>query len=209
MKIKRAPLLGAIGSILIIILLLTTIFSKQECAKLKKTNDALSITVSEQKNTITKLESEKNDLTNQVSSLTQKNKELEQEINKQKVNKQKVNKQKQASTQTNTASKPQTSSVSGTGLGQFKITAYCSCSKCCGKWSGGPTASGVMPKAGRTIAVDPKVIPLGTKVIIDGHTYIAEDTGSAIKGKKIDMYFSSHSAALAWGVKYKNVSIVK
>lgn len=202
MRIKRAPLLGAIGSILIIILLATTIFSKQECAKLKNTNNTLNVAISEQKTTITKLESEKNDLTNQISNLTEKNKQLEQ----------KINKQKQVTAQTNTTSKPQTpsstESVSGTSLGQFKITAYCNCSKCCGKWAGGPTASGAMPKAGRTIAVDPKVIPLGSKVIIDGHTYIAEDTGGAIKGNKIDLYCSSHAEALSWGVKYKNVSII-
>lgn len=202
MKMKRAPLLGAIGSILIIILLITTIFSKQECAKLKNTNDTLNVTISEQKETITKLESEKNDLTNQVSNLTEKNKQLEQ----------KINKQKQVSTQTKATGKVKTqsstTSASGTNLGQFKITAYCNCSKCCGKWSGGPTASGAMPKAGRTIAVDPKVIPLGTKVVIDGHTYVAEDTGSAIKGNKIDLYCSSHAEALSWGVKYKNVSII-
>lgn len=96
----------------------------------------------------------------------------------------------------------------GTSLGQFKITAYCNCSKCCGKWAGGPTASGTMPTAGRTIAVDPKVIPLGTKVIINGHIYVAEDTGGAIKGNKIDMFFASHAEALAWGVKYKEVSLV-
>ena len=98
--------------------------------------------------------------------------------------------------------------ISSTSLGQFKITAYCNCTKCCGKWAGGPTASGTMPQAGRTIAVDPKVIPLGSQVIIDGHTYVAEDTGGAIKGNKIDMYFASHSEALAWGVKYKEVSLV-
>lgn len=95
----------------------------------------------------------------------------------------------------------------GTSLGQFKITAYCNCTKCCGKWAGGSTASGTMPAAGRTIAVDPKVIPLGTKVIIDGHVYVAEDTGGAIKGNKIDMFFASHAEALAWGVKYKEVSL--
>jgi 3D (Asp-Asp-Asp) domain-containing protein len=97
----------------------------------------------------------------------------------------------------------------GTNLGKFKITAYCNCKKCCGKWAGGPTASGVMPTAGRTIAVDPRVIPLGSKVIIDGYTYVAEDTGSAIKGNKIDMYFSTHSEALAWGVKYKDVQVMQ
>ena len=86
-----------------------------------------------------------------------------------------------------------------TYLGTFTSTAYCNCSKCCGKWAGGPTASGKMPQAGRTIAVDPKVIPLGSQVKINGKIYIAEDTGSAIKGKKIDIYYDSHSAANNWG----------
>ena len=109
----------------------------------------------------------------------------------------------------NTSSTP-TSSGTGTGklLGRFKLTAYCNCSKCCGKWAGGPTASGVMPKAGRTIAVDPKVIPLGSKVKINGHTYVAEDTGGAIKGNRIDVYHSSHSAALDFGVQHADVYLL-
>lgn len=80
-------------------------------------------------------------------------------------------------------------------------TAYCPCPQCCGRWSGGPTASGVMPEQGRTIAVDPSVIPMGSTVIYDGHEYIAEDTGSAIKGNRIDIYFDSHQDALEWGVQ--------
>ncbi len=100
---------------------------------------------------------------------------------------------------------PTPTSTTMRSLGKFRLTAYCNCSKCCGKWSGGPTASGKMPQAGRTIATDPKVIPLGTKVIIDGKTYTAEDTGSAIKGKRIDIYYNSHSEALNHGVKYKEV----
>lgn len=90
-------------------------------------------------------------------------------------------------------------------LGSFKITHYCSCYYCCGKWAGGNTASGTRPTSGRTIAVDPKVIPLGSKVIINGHTYTAEDTGKAIKGKKIDIYVSKHSTALAYGTYYADV----
>lgn len=90
-------------------------------------------------------------------------------------------------------------------LGTFKLTAYCNCSKCCGKWAGGATASGTMPKAGRTIAVDARMIPFGTKVKINGHTYTAEDTGSAIKGNRIDIFFNSHSEALKFGVKYAEV----
>lgn len=80
--------------------------------------------------------------------------------------------------------------------GTFTLTAYCNCRKCCGKWAGGPTASGLMPEAGRTIAVDPDVIPLGTKVYIEGFGYFtAEDTGSAINGNRIDVYMGSHNEA--------------
>lgn len=89
-------------------------------------------------------------------------------------------------------------------LGEFKIFAYCPCASCCGK-SDGITATGTVATAGRTIAVDPEVIPLGSVVIIDGHEYIAEDTGGGIKGKKIDMFCSSHEEALQRGVITKEV----
>lgn len=91
-------------------------------------------------------------------------------------------------------------------LGKFKITYYCACKKCSGKW-GDMTATGVRAKEGRTIAVDPKVIPYGTKVIIDGHEYIAEDCGGAIKGNKIDIYVGDHNRALKKGVDYFDVYV--
>ena len=94
-------------------------------------------------------------------------------------------------------------------LGTFRLTAYCNCEICCGKWAGGATASGVMPKANHTIAVDTSVIPFGTKVVINGKTYVAEDTGSAIYGNRIDIYMDSHSDALQWGVQYADVYIIK
>lgn len=84
---------------------------------------------------------------------------------------------------------------------KFKVTAYCPCKKCSGKW-GKMTSTGVIAKAGRTIAVDPKYIPYGTKVTINGNTYVAEDCGGAIKGNRIDIYFDSHQEALAFGVQY-------
>ena len=77
-------------------------------------------------------------------------------------------------------------------------TAYCPCVKCCGK-NDGITASGVKAKANHTVAVDKRVIPLGTEIVINGNTYIAEDTGGAIKGNRIDIYFDSHSDALEFG----------
>ena len=56
-------------------------------------------------------------------------------------------------------------------------------------------------QAGRTIAVDPRVIPLGSKVRMNGKEYIAEDTGGAIKGKRIDLFVDSHSEAMKFGKK--------
>ena len=90
-------------------------------------------------------------------------------------------------------------------LGTYQLTAYCSCSKCCGK-SDGITASGVKATAGRTVAVDSS-IPFGTKLIINGHEYVAEDRGGGIKGKRIDIYFDSHQEALNFGVKKAEVFI--
>lgn len=100
-----------------------------------------------------------------------------------------------------------------TSLGEFKITAYCSCETCCGVWANNRpngivyTASGAVAEAGKTIAVDTDVIPYGTEVKIGGHTYIAQDCGGAIKGNKIDVYMASHEQALQFGVKYAEVFV--
>lgn len=97
-------------------------------------------------------------------------------------------------------------------LGEFKLTAYCACKKCCGKDESDPwygiTASGTRATAGRTIAVDRNVIPLGTEVVINGRTYIAEDVGGAIKENRIDIYFDTHEEALEFGVQYATVYII-
>lgn len=103
-------------------------------------------------------------------------------------------------------------------LGEFVLTAYCTCVKCCGEWSAEhpsrigtdyvqKTASGTIPTAGRTISVDTSVIPLGTTVIIRGHEYVAEDRGGAIKGNKIDIFFDDHNEALEFGCQTAEVFI--
>ena len=89
-------------------------------------------------------------------------------------------------------------------LGKYKLTAYCACKKCCGK-SDGITASGVKAVQGVTVAADTRVLPFGTKIIIDSHEYTVQDRGGAIKGNKIDIYFDSHQEALNFGVQYKEV----
>lgn len=95
-----------------------------------------------------------------------------------------------------------------TDLGEFKLTAYCTCSKCCGEWADGITYTGTEATPGRTIAVDPKVIPLGSTVVINGTEYIAEDVGGAIKGNRIDVLFPTHQEALQFGVQYADVKIM-
>ena len=93
-------------------------------------------------------------------------------------------------------------------LGEFKITAYCSCSRCCGEFADGITSTGTVATEGRTIAVDPSVIPYGSIVEIAGVEYIAEDCGGAIKQNKIDIFYNLHSDALEWGVQYHEVFIL-
>ena len=85
-------------------------------------------------------------------------------------------------------------------LGKYKLTAYCGCKSCSGKW-GTRTASGRKAKQGRTIAVDRRKIKLGTKVQINGKTYVAEDVGGGVKGNHIDVFFSSHKQTMKFGKK--------
>lgn len=96
-------------------------------------------------------------------------------------------------------------------LGTFKLTAYCNENypHICNNGDASRTATGTVPTAGRTIAVDHKVIPLGSHVVIDEHEYIAEDTGGGIRGNRIDIVFDSHRAALNFGIQYKEVFIIE
>lgn len=99
-------------------------------------------------------------------------------------------------------SSSETQIPAGESLGEVVTTGYCNCSLCSGQWAGGHTASGTVPKANHTLAVDahsPKV-PMGTKIVMNGKTYKVEDTGNfAQYGTDFDIYFGSHAEALAWG----------
>lgn len=92
-------------------------------------------------------------------------------------------------------------------LGEFRVSAFCSCSVCCGKWANNRPngivygASGAELKPNHSIAVDTDIIPYGKSVYIEGIEYVAEDCGGAIKGNRIDIYMDSHEAALEFGVK--------
>ncbi len=85
-------------------------------------------------------------------------------------------------------------------------TAYCNgCS--------GRTATGFDLRANpnaKVIAVDPRIIPLGTKVYVEGYGYaIASDTGGSIKGYKIDVFFPTKAEAFRWGVRKVKIKILK
>ncbi|MGI6066492.1 MAG: 3D domain-containing protein [Bacillota bacterium] len=84
---------------------------------------------------------------------------------------------------------------------EMTATAYDACIQCCGK-TDRITKSGTRALPGHTIAVDPKVIPLGTQVYIETlGVFTAEDTGRAIKGRRIDIYMETHEQAFKFGIK--------
>lgn len=115
--------------------------------------------------------------------------------------------QKNVTTSRGSTSRETTATAAGTTK-IFKITAYCSCSKCCGKYASGYTSSGTKATAGRTVAASSQ-FAFGTKLIINGKEYTVEDRGGAITGNKIDIYMDTHAEALAWGVKYLPVQVVE
>lgn len=101
----------------------------------------------------------------------------------------------------------QTSADPGmTYLGNFTLTAYCSCAKCCGQWAAyaGTTASGAHVEEGVTVAMGG--VPFGTKLSINGHIYTVQDRGTPYG--HVDIYFSTHAAACAFGMQYADVYLV-
>lgn len=81
----------------------------------------------------------------------------------------------------------------------FEATAYC---------QGEVTFTGTKPQEGRTVATDPEVIPLGTKLIINGKgDYVAEDTGGLIRGNRLDIYLEDYSRCIEFGRQTVRVEI--
>ena len=85
-------------------------------------------------------------------------------------------------------------------LGEFSISHYCSCPICTSTPKGSRTATGHIPREGRTVAVDKKLIPLHSVIYVEGlGTFVAEDVGGGVKGKHLDIYIDDHQRALNLG----------
>ena len=96
-------------------------------------------------------------------------------------------------------------------LGKFTVTHYCgeNYPHICGSGNG-ITKSGEKAKTGITISTDPNIIPLGSKVFIEGYDVrISQDTGSAIKGNKIDVYVDTHKEAERLGKRKVDVWLIR
>lgn len=93
------------------------------------------------------------------------------------------------------------------------VTAYCPCERCCAGFSDGVTACGrsVYSNRSRFVAADTRLLPFGKKVSIpgyyDGVPVPVYDRGGRIKGRRLDVFFLSHSRARKWGARWLNVTV--
>lgn len=106
------------------------------------------------------------------------------------------------------AAQARTTSGKLINMGEFKLTAYCPCQRCSDHY-GRLTSTGKYARSGHTIAVDPKEIAYGTKILIGDTVYIAEDCGGRVKGEHIDIFMDTHEEVEEFEVKHKNIWIVK
>lgn len=93
-------------------------------------------------------------------------------------------------------------------MGLCKITYFCPCEECSGQW-GRQTYSGATARSGHTVAVDPDVFDIGSKILIDGIVYTAEDVGGGVQGDHVDIFVDTHEETLEGGVKYKDVKVIR
>lgn len=154
-------------------------------------------------------EGQEGSLTKEYEVILENGKEVSRKLITEKKVKEKQDKVVAMGTKVITAQVSRGSSESSGREFYVSSTAYtANCNGCSGY-----TATGINLRANpnvKVIAVDPRVIPLGSKVYVEGYGYaIAADKGSAIKGNKIDVFFASQSAAYRWGQKTIKIKILK
>lgn len=178
-------------------------------------NEALSLELSNNKTLLANAQDELTIVTNELKTTkdnlqaeTDKTAGLNDELAKLKTEFENINEELEVANTTVSDLKGQEYKL--VYLGDYKLTHYCPGfhGEPCGTGDG-LTATGTKVTAGRTIAVDPKVIPYGTKVYIEGYGWrVAEDCGGGVKGKHIDVAMASHDEAMSKGVKHRDVWIL-
>lgn len=161
-------------------------------------NPVATVTKVAEINTVADNTKEVTNLNNKVTTTSVQQKATAKKVSSVKTTSVKKTSKKVSSVKKSSVKK--TSKKSRKYLGTFKAYAYN---------GAGTTASGTTTKANRTVAVDPKVIPLGSKLMINGKIYVAEDTGGFIKGKKIDIFMPSYNDCIQWGVRNVKVYLIK
>lgn len=198
MKVSVVPVIVA-GGILVGALVNSNLNRKDEREEL---NSIINKLESDTKAKDNELKSKIDEILNLKKEVDKKEKKVE-ELEKKLAQKRQKSKQLVAS---RGQSVDLSSGQKGRYLGVFHATAYDDTPQSQGKWVG-QTATGVKPQHG-VIAVDPKVIPLGTKLWVEGYgNCIAGDTGGAIKGKRLDLFFSNRQDVMTWGRKNVKVYI--
>lgn len=104
---------------------------------------------------------------------------------------------------------PATVQAKTINMGHFTLTAFCPCYECSEGFGRKCAMKDHYATSDHTVAVDPSLINLGDKLLINGKEYVAEDTGGAVKGEKIDIFFDTHEEVEEFGVRYGDVKIVR
>lgn len=94
---------------------------------------------------------------------------------------------------------------------RMRVTGYCACPRCCGKFSDGRTADLHKIRKGDVFVAADKRVPFGTEMIIPGYNHDrpveVKDRGRLIKGNRLDVFFNDHKIAKKWGTRYLDVLV--
>ena len=177
---------------------------------------AYSVSIIENSNTISELQESISTLTYLIPTLNSSTviEAANNSISQGNLKVEKINAEEKAKAEAAIPSRGESMTVTFTPGASSGSTALSTLTMQSTAYTGGTlTATGTKPVYNpggiSTIAVDPNVIPLGSKVYVSGYgTAIAADTGGAIKGNIIDVYFNSEADCIAWGRRTVTVEIL-
>lgn len=185
---------------MVIVFIILSLGRKVNAAEAENVNTSVEATSEEQKQlTIATTETK-------ATTETRKQEETTKEEKKDKKVEKKAKKNSKKKAKNKGKKKNQKKKKKDSWSHEFHVTAYCGCYECSEQY-GTQTSTGVTAESGRTIAVDPEVIPYGSKVEINGHVYTAEDCGGAINGYDIDIFMDDHEATDDFGSQYINCTV--